>query len=302
MSEVSGENNNIQNNKPVAKDGSGTKELRSAEYHRMSVEKRRIGNAEVTFLGMDHFPETPPRPPYPREEVSKLISDSDAVIVEYSPRELERTVFNDPEPIGSQAREFARALGMTDFFGFIEKLAEEYKKDIIVVDPANKFAFAATEAMAMGQAVIGVGFVAAAEKLESLLKNRMSRRAFLRLGGLGIAAGVSQMALYNLPKDQEAVATAKKIFPNVRDLRHVVVASGIDQICRSGKYSRPLVIYPPSHLRDGILPYLDNPAVRGAKFLMYKEMKLPGVDFQIRSFPFTNGGYPDQSINEPIKK
>lgn len=191
----------------------------------------------------------------------ELISNSNSVIVEYFPPELETTTFRVPF-VGDFAANFSVRSNVGSFYNDITLIAAEMKKDIVVMDPANNIEFGALDlglSPALESAEVGtLGF--------SLMLARTKRRTALAIGLTSLLAVTSGYG----------IAHNNQINPD--DLRRVVVSQGLAQDAND----KAVLFYSPQHINDGLIPYLNNSDYRNWKYSIYS--KIPGITRSIRRY------------------
>lgn len=277
-----------------------------APPHPSFIETRRIGNANVTFFGVDHVAS------YPMDEIEDVVKGVDKVIVEYAPWELEEGVFKSAV-LGILAKSYAYGQGIMGFFTKVAEAAKTYKKDILTLDPAIDLKFylyevigpttliAASTPTLIYMAAMGMN-AGLLEKMgeqqylemfppnhreyrEKEIRDYMSRRKFLKrvVPAAAVAGleGVSPM-LQNYDSTRGLSLIYRDLSLNMRDMRWVTVAQGIEQASKDIAEINLAVIYPPTHLTDGIFHYLNHPRLRAAKYALYS--LVPGVTREIRRF------------------
>ena len=260
----------------------------------VSIDGRKIGNSHVTFVGVEH--EAPPHS-YPWHKIQQIIEslgENGKIVLEYFPPELEQTIYNHPL-LGRYARWYSHNAGILHFFGGVGDIAATTQKEVIVLDPANNAPFQLLYLhMPLVAMSLGIGW--AIWKRWSKQRIRWPQRlatATLLLTGL---EGVSWYL-------QDTIRTHpfKRFYRdhalNMRDMRWVTVAQGLIQYCKDDPHHLA-VLYPPAHIMDGVLHYLNHPEERTKKYAIYSRF-LPGVPKTIRAYRFESGRW-KLVMREPI--
>jgi hypothetical protein len=298
---------------PIIEFGSSLIErLIRLESQRLSVVCRNVGQANVTFVCVEHeaLAHT-----YPWPQIHQYIEQAGEhgkIGLEYFPPELERTIYNRPL-LGRYARWYSRYAGITEFFGEVGSIAARTEKEILVFDPANSAAFQmlylhiplATIALGVGR---GCYEVLEKTKGAALFKESMTaglefnprqsekqriRRTVLQGVVLGtlVVAGLEAVSwrIQDTRHRHSLQSLYRERSINMRDMRWVTIAQGLTQYCTENDH--PIVmLYPPAHMLDGVLHYLDHPEQCKRKYRIYSKL-LPGITKAIRAYRYEGGDW-----------
>lgn len=244
------------------------------------TETRKVGKCDVTFVAFEHKLQ---RGTYP---IESYIKDADTVGVEYFMPDIENTVLNKPL-LGGIAQFYVEG-GIRQLSDQISKIAAKEKKDIVVMDPANDISFAVGSKLLPGIGV-GAGVYSILKSTLPQYKHQPTRRKFLKALGAGVltlSTGMQTEVLQDIPPTKDMQAVYRDFAINGKDMRWQTIAQGIDQYCNTPENMDKKIVffYPPAHIKDGILPYLDNTDNRRIKNALYT--KVPGLRRQIREYTF----------------
>lgn len=283
------------------------------ELQTLSIVKRNIGKSCITFIGVEH--EAPVKT-YPWQQIQQYIESAGEhgkIGLEYFPPELEHTIYCLPL-LGRYARWYSSYAGITQFFGGVGNIVARTEKEVLVFDPANSAAFQMLylhlplAAIALGvsrgcyealQKIKGVTLLGkesvAASTGSSSQQNRKQwvRRTVLQglvLGTLVIAGleGVS-WRIQDTRHRHSLQSFYRERSLNMRDMRWVTIAQGLTQYCTEDE-QHIIMLYPPAHMIDGVLHYLDYPEQRKKKYRIYSKL-LPGITKAIRSYRWESGDW-----------
>jgi hypothetical protein len=207
-----------------------------------AIEKIRISDKlSLTVLPVEHDPRLLPSI---EGSILNLVKNSDGVILEYIPAEVELLQDN---PFYSML-----SAGIMPFFGKIQEFCISENKDIYSVDPAHdvNFELVAKAPAWIGIAGAGVALLETRKQLADILKHqRPSRRSFLkRLGLAAFALGGGFGAIDGLSR---AGAIPDSISAE-NQFRRIIITEGIKQLGKridqeSEKDVNLLLVYPPAH-------------------------------------------------------
>lgn len=257
-----------------------------SQAQKLSIDERKVGNSQITFIGVEH--EAPPST-YPWQKILEIIDslgENGKVVLEYFPPELEQTIYNHPL-LGFYAQRYSKKAGITHFFGGVGQIAAKAKKEVIVLDPANNVPFQLlylhVPLMAIG---LGIGWGIWQRTNKHRLRVKWSH--WLAVGTL-VITGLEGVSWYL--QDTLRTHSTKRLYRdnalNMRDMRWVTVAQGLIQYCKDDAH-RIAVLYPPAHLIDGVLHYLNSPEERKKKYTIYSRI-FPRITKMIRGYRFESG-------------
>jgi hypothetical protein len=271
--------------------------------------ERHLGQAHLTLLGVEH--DAAPQS-YPWSAIQHTLAEMGTqgrVALEYFPPELEQTIYRHAV-FGGYARRYASHAGITPFFGGIAHLATHTQQEILVLDPANSAAFQLLYlhlplvAIAGGVGWWGYDLLQPRQRLPRAHQAagtgqrgaaatprppRSGRRRVLQrvLASLLVSMGLAGVAWW--PQDtryrQRLQPLYREYALHMRDMRWVTIAQGLVQYGAQHP-GRVVVVYPPTHLLDGIVHYLDHPDQRRTKYHVYARV-LPGITKAIRAYRWT---------------
>jgi hypothetical protein len=276
------------------------------ERQHLAVVERHIGKAHVTFIGVEH--EVPPQS-YPWQHIRRHIERAGAdgtVVLEYFPPELEQTIYRHPL-LGGYARRYSAHAGITHFFGGVARIAAQTQKKIIVLDPANTATFQVLYLhLPLAAIALGTGWMGYEALQKVNLRARWREQAKAASAAMGakwsqqhrrsgnllqrlaaatlLLAGLEGVAwfLQDTRYQRSSQPLYRDYALHMRDMRWVTIAEGLSRYC--AQHDHPIVVlYPPAHLFDGILHYLDHPEQRKKKYRFYFRL-LPGVVKAIRVY------------------
>jgi hypothetical protein len=271
--------------------------------------ERHLGQTHLTLLGIEH--DAAPQS-YPWSVIQHILAEMGTqgrVALEYFPPELEQTIYRHAV-LGGYARRYARHAGITPFFGGIAHLVTHTQQEIVVLDPANSAAFQLLylhlplAALAAGAGWWGYDLLrtwqrhargrqaagtwrrdaAATPRPPTSGHRHMLQRV---LASLLVSVGGAGVAWW--PQDTRYRWVLQPLYReyalHMRDMRWVTIAQGLAQY--AAQHAGPMVVvYPPTHLLDGIVHYLDHPHQRRTKYRVYATL-LPGITKAIRAYRWT---------------
>lgn len=208
------------------------------------------------------------------QELIQEIQNSDGVIFEYFPPELEPLIKNS-----FYARNLTNYPSFAPFFGPLAEAALQAGKAVYVLDPAHDANYGYVRAVetAITPATAATSYVLGFPKLPSKEKWAISRRGVLK-GLIGTLAGAVVYkrgildGLATLYKEQIKHRTDTN-FLSESNFRRVVVARGIRLLGADSKRPRNLVLlYPPAHW-EGIKKLLASPQRVEREFRAYSALK-----------------------------
>ncbi len=249
--------------------------------------ERHLGQAHLTLLGVEHDAAPQSYPWSVIQHTLAAMGTQGCVALEYFPPELEQTIYRHAV-LGRYARAYAGHAGITPFFGGIAHLVTHTQQEVLVLDPANSAAFQLLylhlplAAIAAGTAWWGY------DLLHTRQRRARGRRVLPRvLASLLVSVGGAGVAWW--PQDTRYRQVLQPLYReyalHMRDMRWVTIAQGLAQY--AAQHAGPMVVvYPPTHLLDGIVHYLDHPDQRRTKYRVYATL-LPGITKAIRAYRWT---------------
>jgi len=272
----------------------------------VSMVERYVGKAHVTLIGVEHEAAPQSYPWHAIRQSIEHLGGRGAIALEYFPSELEQTIYQH-RLLGRYARRYAARAGITHFFGGVSHIAAHTGHTIIVLDPANTALFQLLYLhLPLAACAVGTAWwwYAALETLQrhthwgrgaerrhaGASSNpripRAQRSTLLHrvLASMLLSAGLGGVAWF--AQDTRYRYVLQPIYReyglHMRDMRWVTIAQGLAQYGRQHRH-RVVVLYPPAHLLDGIVHYLDHPEQRKHKYRFYAKV-LPGITKAIRTY------------------
>ncbi len=249
--------------------------------------ERHLGQAHLTLLGVEHDAAPQSYPWSVIQHTLAAMGTQGRVALEYFPPELEQTIYRHAV-LGGYARDYAGHAGITPFFGGIAHLVTHTQQDILVLDPANSAAFQLLYLhFPLAALAAGVGWWGY-DLLHTWQRRARGRRVLPRvLASLLLSVGGAGVAWW--PQDTRYRWVLQPLYReyalHMRDMRWVTIAQGLAQY--AAQHAGPIVVvYPPTHLLDGIVHYLDHPDQRRTKYWVYATL-LPGITKAIRAYRWT---------------
>lgn len=261
---------------------------------KLSIDGHKIGKSLVTFISVEH---EAPAYSYPWQKIHQIIEnlgENGKVVLEYFPPELEHTIYNHPL-LGRYAKWYSNKAGITHFFGGAGQIAARTQKAVIVLDPANNARFQLLY-LHMPLAAIGLGIGWGIWKRRSKQRIKWSQRI---VAGTLLLTGLEGVSWFL--QDTLRTHPFKRFYRdhalNMRDMRWVTVAQGLIEYCKDDAHQLA-VLYPPAHIIDGLIHYLNHPEERTKKYAIYSRL-FPGVTKTIREYRFESGKW-KLVMREPI--
>jgi hypothetical protein len=253
----------------------------SSALQPLIIVERSLGNAQVTLVGVEH--EAAPHS-YPWSAIRKVIERQEApgaLVLEYFPPELEHTIYRH-KLLGRYARRYAAHAGINHFFGSVADIAADTHHPVIILDPANTVAFQLLYLhFPLAALALGAGWWWYDTRKALHKRSRWGKRALAGMlfsAGLGgVAWGVQDTRYRHLLQP-----LYREYALHMRDMRWVTIAQGLAQYCEQQR-RHVVVVYPPTHMLDGIVHYLDHPEQRKKKYRFYAAV-LPGITKAIRTY------------------